>query len=128
MFEQATRQKLRFETPKGLLTVEDLWDLPLTSLRGANLNDVAKALNRELKAAADEDFVNRTVKADTTTQLAFDVAKHIIDVRLAENEAARSEADRKQKKERLLELIAQKQDASLAAKSVEELTQMVESL
>ena len=37
MFEQAARLKLRFETSRGLLSVEDLWDLPLTSARGASL-------------------------------------------------------------------------------------------
>jgi hypothetical protein len=128
MFEQATRLKLRFDSPKGLLTTEDLWDLPLTSTRGANLNDIAKGLNRELKAAADEDFVNPVVKPDIVPQLKFDVVKHVIDVRLAENDAARLSAERRDKKDRLLELIARKQDESLAAKSVEELQAMVESL
>ena len=30
IFEQAARQAFRFESPKGFLTVEDLWNLPLT--------------------------------------------------------------------------------------------------
>ena len=128
MFEQAARLKLRFDSPKGLLTTEDLWDLPLTSARGANLNDIAKGLNRELKNAAEEDFVNPTVKPDVVPQLKFDVVKRVIDVRLAENEAARLTAERRDKKDRLLELIARKQDESLAAKSVEELQAMVEGL
>ncbi len=54
--------------------------------------------------------------------------KHIIDVRLAENDAIRLTAERKEKKARLLELIARKQDDDLASKSIEELTAMVESL
>ncbi len=128
MFEQAVRLKLRFATPQGLLTMEDLWDLPLTSARGANLNDIAKTLNRQLKAAADEDFVNPTAKPNDALKLSFDVVKHVIDVRLAENDAIRTAAERRDKKDRLLELIARKQDESLAAKSIEELTAMVESL
>ena len=128
MFEKAVRQKLRFNTAVGMLTVEDLWDLPLTSTRSANLNDIAKALNRELKAAADEDFVNLATKPNEGLQLAFDVVKHIIDVRLAENSDAKQASERREKKARLLELIAHKQDESLASKSIEKLTAMVEAL
>lgn len=128
MFEQAVRLKLRFTTSVGLLSTEDLWDLPLTSARGADLNDIAKGLNRELKAAANEDFVNPTAKSDDALQLKFDVVRRVIDVRLAERAAERTTAERRDKKDRLLELIARKQDESLAAKSVEELTAMVEAL
>lgn len=128
MFEQAVRLKLRFTTPQGPLMVEDLWDLPLTSKRGANLNDLAKDLNRELKASADEDFVNPTAKPNDVLKLKFDVVKHVIDVRLAENNAERLAVERRAQKDRLLELIARKQDESLASKSIEELTAMVESL
>ncbi len=129
MFEQAVRLKLRFDTARGFLSVEDLWDLPLTHhQRTDTLNDIAKALNRELKESADEDFVNPTAKPNDRLKLAFDIVKHIIDVRLAENDAIRLTAERKEKKARLLELIARKQDDDLASKSIEELTAMVESL
>lgn len=128
MFEQAARLKLRFDSVKGLLTAEDLWDLPLTSSRGANLNDMAKGLNRELKETADEDFVNPSEKPNVVLKLKFDIVKHVIDVRLADAAAAKLHAERRDKKDRLLELIARKQDESLAAKSVEELQAMVESL
>ena len=128
MFDKATRMKIRFETTKGALTVEDLWDLPLTSARYANLNDIAKGINRELKASGEEDFVSPATKADETLALKLAVVKHIIGVRLAENEEAKLIADKRAQKEKLLELIARKQDQELEGKSLEDLQKMVEAL
>ena len=128
MFEKATRLKLRFDSPKGLLTAEDLFDLPLTSVRYANLNDLAKALNRDLKDAGEEDFVNRTSKPNEILELKFNLVKHVIDVRLAENEQLRMVADKKAKKEKLLALIADKQDEQLKGASLDDLQKMVNEL
>lgn len=130
MFEQALRLKLRFPSPQGNLTVEDLWDLPLTSTRPntANLNNIAKAVSRLLKAESEEDFVNPRSGANETLQLSLDIVKHIIAVRQAENEATRLRAERTEKKAKLLELIARKQDQALEGKPLEELQEMVASL
>lgn len=129
IFERASRLKLRFDTPKGLLSAEDLWDLPLTSGTGkANLDDVARGLHRDLKDADTESFVVKPAKADETLQVAFDVVKHVIDIRLAENEEARVKSENREKKQRILELISRKQDEALSAKSVEELQDMVTAL
>lgn len=130
MFEQALRLKLRFPSPQGALTTEDLWDLPLTSTRPntANLNNIAKAVSRLLKAESEEDFVNPRSGANETLQLSLDIVKHIIAVRQAENEATRLRAERTEKKAKLLELIARKQDQALEGKPLEELQQMVASL
>ena len=35
LFERATLLKLRFTTEYGMISVEDLWDLPLTTTRPA---------------------------------------------------------------------------------------------
>lgn len=130
MFEQATRLKLRFDSPQGMLSVEDLWDMPLTSIRSnqANLNNIAKGISRQLKTESEEDFVNPKSKANETLQLALDIVKHVIQVRQAEAEAARLRIERKEKKEKLLELIAKKQDQALEGKPLEELQEMVASL
>ena len=56
----------------------------------------------------------------------FDLLKEA--VRLAENEAAKAAADRRETKNRIMELIAKKQDESLQSKSLEELQAMVAAL
>ncbi len=128
-FERASRSKLRVETPRGFVTMEDLWDLPLTSRSGFSLDDVAKALNRELKAQAEESFVNTTTsKARTEYQLAFDIALHIIEVRKAEREEAEARVERAQKKQKLRELIERKKDEQLSAASIEELEEAFAAL
>lgn len=130
MFEKASRIKLRFVSPQGNLSLEDLWELPLTSTRPnqANLNNIAKVISRQLKADSEEDFVNPKPGVNENLQLALDIVKHIIQVRQAENEAARVLADRKEKKAKLLELIARKQDQQLEGKPLEELQEMVAAL
>jgi hypothetical protein len=128
LFERASRAKLRFETTTGTLTVEDLWQLPLSSERHLSLDDVAKATHRELQEAKETSFVEAPTAGNTELQLRFDVVKHVIDVKLAERDEAKTRAENKAKKQRLLELIAEKKDEGLKAASVEELEAMVVAL
>jgi hypothetical protein len=131
MFEQASRLKVRFDTSKGLLSVEDLWDLPLTSETGrANLDDIARGLHQALKVSGDNvSFVTPTEnKADERLQLGFDVVKRIIEVRVAERDTAKAETDRKARKQRIMSIIAQKEDEKLSGTSLEELRQMLEAV
>ena len=120
-FETASRLALRFNTPKGNLSVEDLWDLPLTSTSGASLNTIAKSLNKQIKETDDPDFVAPSTKADDILQLKFEIVKHIISVRLAENEAAANARAKKEQKQKLLEILDRKKNAQLENQSVEEL-------
>ena len=83
MFEKAARLKLRFDTPRGNLTVEDLWDIPLTGQQ-ISLDNVAKAVNKGLKASEEESFVAKPSSKDRVLSLKLDILKHVIRVRLAE--------------------------------------------
>lgn len=131
-FEQATRLKLRFNTAKGALTVEDLWDLPLTSGTGKpNLDTIAVGLYTELREAGEAiSFVtpNETASAKKTLQAKFDIVKHIIDVRVAENKAEADARKNREFKQRVLEIIAEKKDDSLKGKSLEELQALAATL
>lgn len=128
MFEQAAKVKLRFETPAGYLTVEDLFDLPLTSSRGVSLDDIAKQLNREIKSSAEESFVTEQTAADARLQLAFDIVKHVIAYKKNKAAEAQEAANKKYKKQQLLELITEKKNEQLKSSSVEELEAMVAAL
>ena len=131
MFEAASRMKLRFESPKGALSSEDLWDLPLTSAVGnrANLDAIAIALHKLTRDSADTvSFVSPSENRDQTELLLkFELVKHVIGVRVRERDELKQAADRREKKQRLLELIAQKENQSLAEKSIDELRALAES-
>lgn len=121
MFKEATRRKLRFNTMNGVLSVEDVWDLPLVSEKKASLNKLAKDLNRALKDSAEESFVEAPTKENAVLQLKFDIVKAIIKTRLEERDARKTAADRKARKELLNEIIAKKQNIALEDMSLEDL-------
>lgn len=115
-FEKATRLRLRFETSRGNLNVEDLWRLPL-----AELDKLAIALNKQLKESSEESFIKAKSKDNKLLELRFDIVKHIIETLLSEDEEKKKDADKRAKREQLLELIAKKKNQELEGKSLEEL-------
>lgn len=123
MFDQATRLKLRFESTKGLLSVEQVWDLNLNSL-----NELAKSLSRQVKAAGDdeENFIGAKSTVDSQLQLRFDIVKHIIAVKLKERDDSATAAERKANNQVILDLIQRKKQQELENKSVEELEALLQ--
>lgn len=129
MFEKAFRLKLRFPSPKGALTVEDLWDLPLTSSTGkANLDDLARQLHQSLESQKVGSFVTKASSADVRTQLQFDIVLRVIEVRLAENEAAAQREAARAKKQQIMEIISRKETEALSGASLDDLRAMLSSL
>ncbi|BAG41504.1 hypothetical protein [Ralstonia phage phiRSL1] len=131
-FEKASRLKLRFETDIGQLSVEDLWELPLER-KGSrlSLDEVAVNLHRQIKAAEETlSFVSNVATSHTydLLHLRFEIAKHIIQVRVAENAARAQEREKAVKKQQLMEVLSRKQDAALETKSAEEIQAMIDAL
>jgi len=111
-----------------MLTAEDLWDLPLTSKKSASLDGVAKRVSTLLKASEEESFVVKTSKPNEVLQLKLDVVKQVIAVRLEESEAKAKAEERRSKKQKILGLIAKKQDEELGDRSVEDLKKMLDEI
>lgn len=126
LFEIAVREKYRFETGDGkLVTVEDLWDLPLTANR-LSLDDVAKTINRKLKQVEEESFVVTRNREDTVLQNKLDIVKYVISVKIAERDAKVNEQRKRQQNQEIRAIIERKKQSELESKSVEELEAMLQ--
>lgn len=130
IFENASRNKLRFPTSRGELTVEQIWDLPLTSTKGLSLNEIGTGIQKVLREMGEDSLIRSDSKdpEKTKASLRLDLIKHVIEVKQAENAAERAKADRKAEKERLLELLARKQDQQLETLTEEEIKARLEAL
>lgn len=126
LFEVATRKKLRFASPKGLLTTEDLWDLPMTG--NTSLDTVSKLANRDVKVSAEESFVVDATPVNDIAVLKLDVLKHIIAVRKAEQAARMAAQEKADRRRKLLDLLAEKDNEKDAAMTREEILKELESL
>jgi len=131
IFEKATRDKVRWDSPVGLLSVEQLWDLPLTSANAnrPNLDAMARTVNTELKSLEEGSFV--TLKPDPRKaglELQLEVLKRVIAVKLEEREKATKAAANAERKRKLLAALGTKEEAALAGMSKEDIEKEIAAL
>lgn len=122
LFEIATRKKFRFPF-KGQISVEDLWDLSVQ-----NLDNVFKTLNAESKQAKEESLLSIKSDEDAILDAKIEIVKHIVNVKQTEAVQRQHAVAMREQKRKLQELIANKQDAELQGKSIEELQAMLSAL
>ncbi len=123
MFEKASRQKLRFQTSIGVLNTEDLWALPLEQL-----DSLAKQLKKQVAESGEESFIKAKSSANETIELRFNIVKRVIEIKLEEKEAKATAAAKIAQKKHLLELLGQKENEALSAKSADEIRAMLKEL
>lgn len=122
IFEKATRQKLRFNY-RGLCSVEALWDISLQALDAMYVDLASDAENTKVAS-----LLGVKTDGDEETALKIEIIKHIVSVKLEERGLRETAAKRKEQKQKILELIQEKQDESMRGKSVEELTALLGEL
>lgn len=128
IFEQASREAFRFSSVAGLLTVEQLWTLPLTAKNMVDLDHVARSANDQLKAAQEESFVKPKVTGSTDLATKLEIVKHIIAVRQEENKAKTDAVAKAEQKRRLLEVLHEKKQGELQNLTVEEIEKQIAAL
>jgi len=116
MYKQASKLKLRFQTTVGNLSVENLWDLSLE-----NLDSLAVSLEEEYKKSGKKSFLVAKSEKDKTSKLRFDIVLDILTTKVEEANAAAKVQEDKEHNNKIIALIAEKQDESLKGKSIKQL-------
>lgn len=125
IFEHASKAKLRFQTVKGQLSVEQLWDLPLDEGE-VNLYQLATELLVDTQNKPEQalSFFKKTTSKNELAQLKFDIVKHIVTTKVAEIEDKTNEAVKQSEIAELDKLIAAKEAEAKAGLSLDELKAM----
>lgn len=122
IFEYATRNKVRFFY-NGRLSVEDLWDLSVE-----DLDKIYKTLNAQIKQSQEESLLLTRSEVDEKLDIQIEIIKHIVTVKLQEQAAREKEADKREQRQKIMSIIAKKQDESLENASIEDLNKMLAEL
>ena len=124
IFEQAAKLKLRVESDRGLLTVEQLWDISLT-----DLDTLARGINMALKSYGEESFIHtKTSTKEVQLKLQLDLLKHIIGAKLEARELAEKREQNSAKRKTLLQALESKENEELNSMSKEDILKQLEEL
>lgn len=124
IFEKAAKQKLRIQSDKGALTVEQLYDLSLT-----NLDKIARKVNAELKSLEEESFVDLKPNPQKySLDLQLNILKTVIKTKLDEKAASEAAMEKANKRKILLEALDMREKEDLLNKSKEEILAELENL
>ena len=122
IFEYAVENKLRFPY-KGNISTEDLYSLSVS-----DLDTIYKTLKREAKRNGEESLLATKSNDDVALDTKIEIVKYIVEKKLAQVEARKTAAANKAKKDKILSILEEKQDAALKNMSEEDLRKMLETL
>ena len=124
MFEKATRKKFRFESRRGLLTTEDLWDLGLE-----DLDEIYIELSGKIEDQQTDSLMTKIRRRGSSILKDMkDIVEHIFTVKTEEAKKAEDRAIRKQKKEQIAKLIEKKKGEELEGKDIDDLVALYNDL
>ena len=122
MFDKASRLRLRFNY-KGVISTEDLWDLSLQEL-----DFIYKGLMAQKKALNVDSLLTTPTPADDLLELKLDIVRFVFNAKQDEADSRKAAAEKKAKKQKLLDVLSQKQDSALAEMSIEDIQRAIDEL
>lgn len=119
-FKLASQQKLRYQTNRGSLTTEQLWDLSLEEL-----DTLAVSLETEHEQSGKKSFLRKTTEKDKTEKLRFEIVLDVLNTKVEIANALSEAQEIKEHNKKIIALISEKQDESLKGKSIKQLESML---
>lgn len=120
---ESLQNKYRFEY-KGLISVEDLFDLKLEDLDMIYKN--LKKEEQELQGDSLLDKEDNTLITEVETKI--EIVKNIFEIKDTEIKRREQEIVNNARKQKILSIIEDKQDQELSEKSIEELIKIYDDL
>ena len=132
MYKKASRLKLRFESSRGPLTAEMLWDLKITELK-TMVKAQAEKLQKLEKPGDDLSFLEEIITSNETKEieiekLRFDILKDVFITRKDEAKGAAADVKKKEELAHLREILRDKKEEELKKLSAEELEERIKKL
>ena len=115
IFKYAAKKALRFPY-KGIISTEDLFDLDMN-----DLDIVYKTLKKQQKASDEESLIDEKTTEDKELEVKLAIVKEIFDDKKAAAEKAKKAAANKIKNQKILEILAKKENEALENMTEEEL-------
>ena len=122
VFEFAARNKLRFPY-KGLIATEDLFDLSRNALDSIYKQLISVKKTEENEESLMVSAVRTKEQEELDAKIA--IVKYVFNIKTQEQLDKVAEQEKKQKKQRIMNLIAEKQDEQLKNTSMEDLQKML---
>ena len=121
-FEIASRMKFRFPY-KGMISTEDLWDLTMDQL-----DSIYKTLNADVKKSQEDSLLSSNTEENTELNIKIEIVKYIFNEKKKAVEERQKAMRNAEKRQRILEVLAKKQDESLQNMSEDELLKMLNDI
>lgn len=121
-FKEGTRQGIRFNTSKGMLSIEQLWSLNIT-----DLDHLTVEADANYKESGKKSFIVKSSAKDKLAKLKFDILLDILTTKNDERLAALEKASDKEHDSKILRLIQEKEEDELKGKSAAQLRRMLKT-
>lgn len=121
IFKYAVKNKLRFNY-KGVCTVEDLYDIPLSGL-----DKMYGELKKQQKSFGEDSLLNKKSSEEKEIGIKIEIIESIVADRLADIDKAKKAQQTRERNRRIAQIIADKEDAALNDMSLEDLKAMLAS-